>query len=69
MQLMICNNCGTIFDADDYDIKGICPDCESDNIDKAVECEICGDTVPESIVVDVDGMKVCDDCAESERSK
>lgn len=51
----ICNGCDTVFDADDLiqkhtnkDIIDVCPECGSEEIEEAMECDVCGEMRPVS---------------------
>lgn len=39
-----------------------CPNCRSDQVEIAMQCDLCGEYVTEDYVVLRDGTVACDDC-------
>ena len=68
-----CNDCGALF-KDIAPIKEYldeevgyllfhgCPNCRSDQVEVAVQCDLCGEYVTEDYVVLKDGTVACADC-------
>ena len=77
----ICSDCGAVFDDDDADVsyewigegvmggyrpmETLCPECGSDCLEEAKECDNCGEWFDATDMIDVDGVKYCKECAQA----
>lgn len=68
-----CNDCGALFkelvpikeyldEGDGYLLYLGCPNCRSDQVDAAVQCDLCGEYVVNDYVVLKDGTIACYKC-------
>lgn len=78
--MLMCINCKSVFDEDNvhfakellgecfgfpvYDTYSVCPDCGSDLVDTAIQCEFCGEYILEcNAVLSYDNEYLCDKCS------
>ena len=66
--MFICD-CGEVFSAPEYH-KGEdrCPGCGSKYFDEAVQCQICGEYVPNDDAYGYGPKRVCKDCIKSRKN-
>lgn len=70
--MMICESCGAVFeypnirtDSDTGTADAFCPECHSEYIMHAVQCELCGEWVQEDEAYGY-GHAVCEKCIEDQ---